>query len=169
MRGGLETLYTYQLLTCREQSRGDPTLAANTYTSPTSDPGPSVDNLTKNIYSQVGSLISAQVFFLLFALSRDGTPGNFQARTPASLARLLHSLTLLGNQDLGRLQDLRVRANANAQVDRHRERKSFDYLPRKPWRHRASPLKTNHEVLAAAGQQQGLSRAPRGCRQRYRC
>merc|ERR1719494_1740938 len=81
----------------REQNRGDPTLAANTYTSPTSDPGPSVDNLTKNIYSQVGSLISAQ------------------ARTPASLARLLHSLTLLGNQDPSRLQDLRVRANANAQ------------------------------------------------------
>merc|ERR1719192_507365 len=75
----------------REQSRGDPTLAANTYTSPTSDPGPSVDNLTKNIYSQVGSLISAQ------------------ARTPASLARLLHSLTLPGNQDS------RLQANANPQ------------------------------------------------------
>ena len=45
----------------REQSRGDPTLAANTYISPTSESGPSVDNLTKNIYSQVGSLISAQV------------------------------------------------------------------------------------------------------------
>merc|ERR1719458_925556 len=75
----------------REQTRGDPTLAANTYTSPTSEPGPSVDNLTKNIYSQVGSLISAQ------------------ARTPASLARLLHSLTLLGNQDS------RLQANANPQ------------------------------------------------------
>ena len=48
-------------ITFREQTRGDPTLAANTYTSPTSEPGPSVDNLTKNIYSQVGSLISAQV------------------------------------------------------------------------------------------------------------
>merc|ERR1719209_2024378 len=80
----------------REQSRGDPTLAANTYISPTSESVPSVDNLTKNIYSQVGSLISAQ------------------ARTPASLARLLHSLTLLGSQD-SRLQDSRLQANANPQ------------------------------------------------------
>jgi len=81
----------------REQSRGDPTLAANTYTSPTLESGPSVDNLTKNIYSQVGSLISAQ------------------ARTPASLARLLHSLTLLGNQDSRLHQDSRLQANANPQ------------------------------------------------------
>ena len=53
----------------REQgTRGDPTLAANTYTSPTLELGPSVDNLTKNIYSQVGSLISAQVRFQVLFL-----------------------------------------------------------------------------------------------------
>ena len=70
-----------------EQAEPEPdlVLAANTYSSPTGgqEHGGSVESLTKNIYSQVGSLISSQ------------------ARTPSSLARLLHSLTLLGLREEG--------------------------------------------------------------------
>jgi hypothetical protein len=70
----------------RQEEGPDPVqLAANTYSSsPGPEPaGPTVDSLTKNIYSQVGNLISAQ------------------ARAPASLARLLHSLELLGRREEG--------------------------------------------------------------------
>ena len=93
-------LETDQLLTCREQSRADPTLAANTYTSPTSDPGPSVDNLTKNIYSQVGSLISAQVYCNCLH-SREMDTWQLSGKNPSkpsSPASLLDSTWQQGSQ-----------------------------------------------------------------------
>ena len=156
-------------MTCREQSRADPTLAANTYTSPTSDPGPSVDNLTKNIYSQVGSLISAQVYCnCLHSLEMDTWQlSGKNPSKPSSPASLLDSTWQPGSQW--------TPGTKSSRKCQRTSRYSINffvpniYLPRKPWRHRASPLTMNHEVLAAAGQQQGPSRAPRGCRQLYRC
>jgi len=65
----------------RRTEGANPVLAANTYTSPTSDPA--TDSLTKNIYSQVGALIQQN------------------DRAPELLARLLQDLTLLG-QDANR-------------------------------------------------------------------
>ena len=75
----------------------DPVLAANTYTSPTAE-NQSVDNITKNIYTQVNtrlSLIPDQATTCL----QVGSLISAQARTPSSLARLLHSLTLLGREE----------------------------------------------------------------------
>ena len=64
----------------RQRAEGaNPVLAANTYTSPTSETA--ADSLTKNIYSQVGALIQQH------------------DQAPELLARLLQDLTLLGQQD----------------------------------------------------------------------
>ena len=64
----------------RRAEGANPVLAANTYTSPTTDTASAADSLAKNIYSQVGAFIQQ----------------NDQA--PELLARLLQDLTMLGQQ-----------------------------------------------------------------------
>ena len=62
-----------------------------------------MDNITKNIYTQVHTLLSLISLSLIPHLATTplqvGSLISAQARTPSSLARLLHSLTLLGREE----------------------------------------------------------------------